>query len=332
MTTKIVLVLFGLLFALSFGEIGARAIKAYIDTSKELPAMYVDDDIVGWKLKPNFEGKLSTDEFETEIKTNSEGFRGQEFKYEENKEEQYTIVGLGDSFTFGYGVKEDEVFLNKIITEDKKVNVFNLGVPGYSTREEALMLEKYIEKIKPDLVILGFDVNDHVDCDSSELKYKVRDGYLINKNSNSVSLLYSFIVNALETVGKSNNSKEAVEKGWECSVEYLNKIRNLAASNNAEFVVIYIPHRSQVHEGLIQDEKVIKSYFQDLNTRLEAYGVQENVIYLDLLPAFRERASEDEPLYYITSDAHWNSKGHEVAASEISIFIKEKNNNKENEN
>ncbi len=71
------------------------------------------------------------------------------------------VLVLGDSFAAGHGIESlDDRFsdiLEKKLGSDKYV-VYNLGVSGSDTRDEAERLEKY--PVKPDILILQYFPND----------------------------------------------------------------------------------------------------------------------------------------------------------------------------
>jgi hypothetical protein len=74
--------------------------------------MYTPDPDLGWKLKPNFEGIEQKKEFLIHVRINENGFRDE--SYDEDEIESgsaFRILGVGDSFTYGYGVEHDETYL-----------------------------------------------------------------------------------------------------------------------------------------------------------------------------------------------------------------------------
>ena len=58
-----------------------------------------------WSYKPNYETTFATKEFSIDIRTNSRGLRSAE-----NLEGEITVLAIGDSFTFGWGVNRAERF------------------------------------------------------------------------------------------------------------------------------------------------------------------------------------------------------------------------------
>ncbi|QDV06587.1 hypothetical protein Poly30_20970 [Planctomycetes bacterium Poly30] len=76
------------------------------------------------------------------------------------------IIVIGDSYTFGWGVEDDETFpvlLAQRLKEGEglsNVRVKNAGVSGFNTMQEASFLESRWEEWQPDVVVLGFVMND----------------------------------------------------------------------------------------------------------------------------------------------------------------------------
>ncbi len=113
---------------------------------------------------------------------NSRGLRSDtEFSYEKPAG-VFRVVSLGDSFTTGYEVDEDEIFssvLGRRLREaGHRVEVLNAGVSGYSNAEALVYLERELLKYDPDLVILSFYGNDLVDNVRSGL-FGIVDGRLV---------------------------------------------------------------------------------------------------------------------------------------------------------
>ena len=74
------------------------------------------------------------------------------------------LVFLGDSFTFGEGVHYQdtypEVAARLLRKEGQRVESCNLGVGGYNTTQEAEVLRLFGFDLKPDVVVLGYTLND----------------------------------------------------------------------------------------------------------------------------------------------------------------------------
>jgi hypothetical protein len=73
------------------------------------PAMFAPSDYLPYRLRPNFSGRLALGEFDTTIRINSRGYRGGEFAAGRG-EDALRILVAGDSFTFGWGVDDQEAY------------------------------------------------------------------------------------------------------------------------------------------------------------------------------------------------------------------------------
>jgi lysophospholipase L1-like esterase len=113
------------------------------------------------RLKPN--QRAFTHSFP--VTTNSHGLRTGEFPLKRNSH-TFRILCLGDSLTFGNGVRTQETYpqqLEAMLNSErnlKRVKVINAGVPAYDTWQEAIYLREYGLQFSPDVVIIGFYVND----------------------------------------------------------------------------------------------------------------------------------------------------------------------------
>lgn len=93
-----------------------------------------------------------------------------------------TILALGDSFTYGHGIKDPANAwpnrLQQLINNYTGGNtvVVNAGLPGMGTVDELLLFETVGKEYKPGIVFLGYSVNDAVNDQnyaSSQIVYNV---------------------------------------------------------------------------------------------------------------------------------------------------------------
>jgi lysophospholipase L1-like esterase len=106
------------------------------------------------------------DRTHTNFAINSDGFR--DYEYGEEKSPRITrVIVLGDSITAGNGVSDVSKVYPKIMetllnsgASEEKYEVLNMGVGGYHTLQEAETLRVKGRKYNPDIVIVGFCLND----------------------------------------------------------------------------------------------------------------------------------------------------------------------------
>src|SRR5262249_18311144 len=73
------------------------------------------------------------------------------------------LLGLGDSFVFGWGVEEDETFLARAAAASGFAAV-NAGVPGYGVCQEARLGLRLLDAVRPEAVLVALTLdNDEMD-------------------------------------------------------------------------------------------------------------------------------------------------------------------------
>lgn len=111
----------------------------------------------GWALMPGIRDlKVFADKT---LNSDRFGFRGTHDSAE-NPGEAVRILVLGDSFTFGEGVSDNETYSARLEASLSGVEVLNLGVHGYGHDQMLLALQDLGPKVHPDLVLLGFVAED----------------------------------------------------------------------------------------------------------------------------------------------------------------------------
>jgi lysophospholipase L1-like esterase len=95
------------------------------------------------------------------FRLNIDGYRGADWDLEKDSER---ILFLGDSFTFGWGVQDQETypfyFQRELNQSKKNTYVINAGIPGYGTAQELAVLSQLVGVLKPSVVIVGISAND----------------------------------------------------------------------------------------------------------------------------------------------------------------------------
>ena len=129
--------------------------------------------ILGWKPKPGISYNNELPETTVDVTYNTKGYRDVEHTFEK-PDGVFRILVLGDSFMEAYSVELKESFSRQLEKLIRKagcvVEVINLGVGGYGTLQEYLVLEEIGRKYSPDLVLLGFYVQNDVRNNSLELE------------------------------------------------------------------------------------------------------------------------------------------------------------------
>jgi len=120
------------------------------------------DPKIVYDLKPNLDAVPFKN---APTSTNSRGFRYREVQPDEGPN-VVTIVGLGDSIMFGWGVPDGRnytTFLERLLNQKypaKTWRVINTAAPGYNTVTEVETLKTKGLEFKPDIVLIDLVPND----------------------------------------------------------------------------------------------------------------------------------------------------------------------------
>lgn len=131
-------------------------------------------------------------------KNNKWGFREKDFT--PSLADHFTILVLGDSLTWGAGLDEKQRYSNLLETylqseyPNIKIAVLNFGLTGGPTTKERDILRSFYKAIKPDLIIVGFCLNDPQE--KSQDYSKEREAYF-SKINPMLSFLNQYKMNGM---------------------------------------------------------------------------------------------------------------------------------------
>lgn len=101
------------------------------------------------------------------VRRNAAGFRGPSFT-DAKLPSTYRIAVVGDSFTFGNGIRQEDRFSDLLQARlPGHIEVLNFGEPGANTPQHRALVANLLPRIHPDFVLLQWYVNDVEDDDSS---------------------------------------------------------------------------------------------------------------------------------------------------------------------
>jgi len=292
--------------------------------------LHLPDETLGWVMRP---GQKSFT-IDKPVTINSLGFRSPELQPGKPRA-TLRILCLGDSQTFGNGVSQDETYparLEALLSERAhglRVEVINAGVQGYDTEQEVRLLERFAPSLSPDIVLIGFYINDigevlrerkasMVEAKTGEFE---RGGiikrftpyrliYLL-KRSRDITLI-DWRVRILLTGGRANSDNAVLlgspppqyERAWALIRQSLERARALAVSRGIRLIIFPVPF-SQEFLGDYPREQ----YRSRLLNLARSLGVD----HLDPTPVMKS-ADRGFERYFITWDGHISATAHAVIA------------------
>jgi lysophospholipase L1-like esterase len=258
------------------------------------------------------------------IRNNSLGFRDDEFPVQKPAGE-WRALALGDSFTYGMGVRAEDnwpTVLERLLRAQRgaPVQVVNGGMAcgngARSAAEYAPWLEREGLSFGPDLVILGFCLNDFSD-DIPMLGYQPpKYEPFLGGFSRTLDFLVQWRREAAVRLQPTTIDIDGIAARdaarWQAVREGMRRIQRALAAAKVPFVVAVFPMLSQL-DGPYP--------YLRLHEQVAAFCKQEGILCTDLWPAFRGRSDQD--LWVHPTDQHPNDVGHRIIAEQVFAFLRE---------
>jgi len=268
---------------------------------------------LSYEMIPNRNGTFE----EMQVRTNAFGMRGGE-PAPNDTPGLIRILVLGDSFTFGFGVTEEETYpvvlmrtLNARLSPSAgRYEVLNLGVVGYTTRDESIQLRHLAPALQPKGVIIGYVLNDpEIDPRPSLHKYFDRPAWW--RHSHVLRLLH-LAGNSLEVwrFGGGDYLRYLHAPGrekWRSVLDAFAAIRGLTAPRGIRVLVVIFP--------MIPERDWAAYPYSDLHHQVGEAAAADGFEVLDLLEPFSKW--EPAQLRVSSGDGHPNALGHRLAAEAI---------------
>lgn len=125
------------------------------------PGLFTWDPLSEYRCTPGFRGFFRGPLFgDIPIRINAEGYRDEEFSAARAPGLQ-RIAFLGDSVTFGSGVRAEERFADRLRAEAQgPLETQNFAVNAYAAWHYAQQARGVLPRFQPDLVVLGLTLDD----------------------------------------------------------------------------------------------------------------------------------------------------------------------------
>jgi hypothetical protein len=278
----------------------------------------------GWAMIPNVKNMtpFGPGKF---VNTDSKGLRGTtEYPYARTPGKQRILV-LGNSFTFGTDVSDDETYSHYLEADLPNTEVLNLGVQGYGQDQMLVYLEEEGVKYRPDIVLLGFA---HMDIHRNLWKFFAYAKPKFDLTANGLKLTNvpvptpddvlaeePYRSKAIDTViiltGKIRWAMGITERdARKLTLPIQDEIVATTRSIHGIPVFVYLPAYEEVDDlsdGISDDERYLDDYCR-----------QRNLACLFLRPRFGKEIRQGRKL---ESRFHWTPEMHKMAAEDIAQFL-----------
>jgi hypothetical protein len=234
------------------------------------------------------------------VRTEAHGFRGPAIA-EQAAPGVARIAFVGDSTTMGWGVAEQETFAHQVIArlqaQGRKVDGFNEGVGNWNTTQELTNFRDTGLKMKPDIVVLTYFINDGEPMPSypKESWLDLHSAAWIVLNYRLDSLIRQFGPRP-DWRHYYRNLYNDDAPGWQATQKAIADFAGIARTSGMRIVVFHLPELRELRPYPFQDvtDKVRKV--------VEANGLR----FVDLLPTVQ--SMDPASLWVTVPDPHPNGK------------------------
>ncbi len=301
------LVLILLLSTVVFLFIGELFLRVYlsshifydVEMARYARMLKVDSDnaLIGHVHRPGSQGKFMG----VDVKINSAGFRDREYPLERG--EEWRIIALGDSLTFGWGVEKEESFeylLERELNRARPTEIINFAAGNYNTVQQVnLFLDKGLA-YQPDQVVLFYFIND--------AEPVPKESALAWLGSSRLATFFWSRVKALSAsrgpeAGFATFYRDLYRddaEGWRNAKIAMKELRDTCRGNGIQLQAVLLPELHELVDYTFASEHaLIGDYLRSLD-----------IPVLDLAPSFSGETRPIE-LWVAPDDAHPNARAHE---------------------
>jgi len=272
-----------------------------------------------------------------ESRAKAYGVRDQNYPAQKDSAARRLLI-LGDSFTFGAGVRDAEKIFPRIIeralSEDsgvplvEVVEVMNGGIPGSYPAHWLELFDRVVDEFKPDLVVSVFFLRDGASNINSIGSFfgPIRER-VVARNAASLPYRYSYIYRVLRDardrrfVGRRYTRKlnlaysgdESQTEHWRVQQGHLREIFSKSRARGIALGFVIFP--------VLADLDAAPYPFEGIRRVLTRFARSNDVRVFDLLDAFRGMHGPD--LWVSAYDQHPNERAHAVAAEALIPFVRE---------
>jgi len=229
------------------------------------------------------------------------------------------VLNLGDSFAWGASVEFEDAYpqrLERALTRRRGEpwEVVNLAKPGMATIDHAAQLEKEGEAYAPDVVLLGYVLNDSQDAAAAEAQ-RAEDWVKNPPPAPGRSALASLVRTRLWATAENRRRVAGYRSmyaddapGWVAARKSLKAIGAWCRQRGIPFVVAIFPlFGNSLDDGYP---------FEKAHARIAAAAAEAGARVVDLLPAYRGLRWE-VLVVNGADDEHPNEIAHRIAAGVI---------------
>jgi hypothetical protein len=314
LVARLVLASTALVCAAVLAELFWRAFRTAGYGPTTNPRYVVHDPLLGWRYRPGARVRHATEDFDVEVAIGALGFREQASLPSRAPE----VLVLGDSLAFGWGVEGDRTF-SALLEGGLGCSVWNLGVSGYGTDQELLLLrerpfaEGLAFPLAPRVVLALFCPND-VEEVARPVMYGHAKPIFVGPPSAPVLSNVPVPCSWIEQV--SHLYRSVHRHLVEALAEPLGPSELVRARELVAWLYERMADEARDMGAILVVASEGESWLTDA---LEHSGI----LHLELEGVLGESARAGGAVVF-THDPHWNARGHAAVAQALGSFLRER--------
>ena len=264
---------------------------------------YLYDAKLGWRNIPGWTATTNG----RKLTINKNGLRDSEHPFDKPNGVKRILI-LGDSFAWGYGVADDELFASRLekllgekpISPKGRYEVINTGVSGWGTDQEYLFLKQEGFSYSPDVVVLAFFIVNDIHNNATSSQYGMQKPVFVNRQLELANV-------PVPKPSAKSGTISSVDDPVEITIAIIERMSDECRKRNCRLLVMKFGRFLPGISG--------NPHIQSAETRLERrLNGQRKIPYFDLDDEFTAHGISSITLLRGNDDGHWNATGHRLVA------------------
>ena len=245
--------------------------EAEVVTAKRIDRF---DPDLGWTLLENVRDVTVNG---APVSSNSAGMRGVREYRRDGEPQGLRVAALGDSFTFGQCVRDEETFAARLEQLVSPGEVMNFAVHGYGHDQQLLRLRRDALPYRPDVVLIGFY---NADVDRNRLSFRdyakpwfrlrggdlALEGVPVPSPEEFAAAFHLRSANYARMLRDTLLADRAERRNRKVTEAILRTAAQESRAAGARFAMVYLPSRNQVKAGRAWPSRVYKHLCEDPQT------------------------------------------------------------------
>ncbi len=301
---------------------------------------------LGWFPKKNVVSRLVKGPLEVPLRTNADGFRGSRVYPHEKPQGIHRICAAGDSFTFGFGVRDDEAFPAQLETRLISTEVLNLGVPGYGVDQIVLASKEICPQFAPDVMILTLFPEDFWralrafnDAGHGKPYFTLESTGSLKLHQVPVPPGKQFSVEQFPEILHREGWQRVASKSyvWRLGQKAWGRLQKKIGREDPDTTLEWLLGRTILKNSaewarsrhlrfvlvIAPPLRWITGTVEPVRASMLRFAEREKIEIIDLTPFFMDAAKQTSvDDYYIPEDQHWTARGHQLVAEVLADYFK----------